>query len=145
MGPQSDLRRDMEKFEMPRLAFPNFPIFSINQLHMKEGIIVSCMIIFRPGCELLVGGHERACHVVREEVSLGGDMKQLDHVIVTDESTSACFWKRLRGNDLPVIIGVCMLVSSDLLSYGRISLSCAEQERVYLPLLLIRPSSYTSG
>ena len=145
MGPQRDLRWNMEKLEVPRLAFPNLPFFCFNQLYLKKSVVVSRMVIFRPGCKFLIGGHERARNIMREEVSLGGNVQKLDHVIVTHQSTTACVRKGLRGDDLPMVIGVRMLVTSNLLPCRRISTSGTKQKRVYSPLLLIRPSSYTNG
>lgn len=78
------------------------------------------MIILLPGCKFLVGGHKWTCDIVREEVSLGGNMQKLNHVVVADESTTARVWKRRRGNDLPVIVDILMSVCGNLLSCERL-------------------------
>jgi hypothetical protein len=69
----------------------------------------------------LVGWHEGAGNVVGHEVGLGGDVQELDHVVVAHEATTACVGKGLRGNDLPVVVYVLMTIPCHLLTCARVS------------------------
>lgn len=73
-------------------------------------------IIDGPGGKLLVGGHERGGDVVSQEIGERVDVKKLDDVFVTDDPTSARVRDLLGRHDLPVVVGIVVRVTRDLLT-----------------------------
>ena len=52
---------------------------------------------------------------LREALALV-DVRTLDHIIVADDATTTGLRKRLGGNDLPVVVGVVVAITGDLLT-----------------------------
>lgn len=97
---------------------------SVVQTQMKQRLVVSTEIVFRPGRELLIGGHERGGDVVCEEERVGVDVQELDHVVVPDDTPSPSFGDGFGGNDLPVVVSVVVAVSRHLLACKASSRDC---------------------
>jgi len=77
---------------------------------------VSAVIIFWPCGELLVCWHQRTCDIMGKKVGLSIDMKQLYDIVMTNDAPTSGFWKRLRWNDFPLIVGVIMTITGNLLT-----------------------------
>jgi hypothetical protein len=57
-----------------------------------------------------------------KEMSVGVHMQKLDDIVVSDDTATAGFWEGLGGNDLPVVVGVIVTISSHLLTCEKVSL-----------------------
>jgi hypothetical protein len=53
---------------------------------------------------------------VGKKVGLSIDVKQLDDIVVTNDATTSSFWKRFCWNDFPMIVGVVMAITGNLLT-----------------------------
>lgn len=116
MGPHGDLGRSVNESKVTRLAFPSLAISAVRQLNIEERVIVSRVIILRPSGELLVCRHKRRSDVVCEEMGLGVDVEEANNVVMADNSSASLLRKGLSGDDLPVVVGVVVAVTRDLLT-----------------------------
>ena len=114
--PHGDLGWDMDQTEVARLALPCISLLTIYEAELEESIVVTRQIIFRPGRELLVGGHERRRDVMCHEVGLRVDVQQLNDVVVVNDTTATSLGQGFGGNNLPIVVGVVMTIASDLLT-----------------------------
>ena len=83
---------------------------------MEERVVVARVVVLRPGSELLVGGHEGRCDIMRQKKSLRVDVQELDDVVVTNYTTTTSLWERLSRDDLPVVVRVLVAITSNLLT-----------------------------
>lgn len=67
------------------------------------------------------------CH----EESLCIDMEELDDVLVTNNATTASFREGFGRDDLPLIVGIIMTISGNLLSYTEVS-HCSSLDNQWL-------------
>ena len=105
----------MHQLEVPRLALPHLIVVPVDQLHVKQRVVVPRDIVLRHGGELLVRRHEWGRDVVREQERVGLDVPELDEVVVAHDAAAALLGERLRRDDLPVVVCVGVRVAGDLL------------------------------
>jgi len=74
------------------------------------------MIILSPSREFLIGRHERGGDIMSEKMRVGINVEQLNSVVMPDDTTAACLWKGFRRDNLPVVVGIIVAVSCDLLA-----------------------------
>ncbi len=53
---------------------------------------------------------------MRKKVCLGVDMQELDDILVSHNSSTTSGWECLGGDNLPVVVGVIMTITSHLLT-----------------------------
>lgn len=121
MRPHRDSGWHMDKPEMTGLALPGITLLSINDIQVEECVIVTGVIVHGMGSEFLVGSHQRRRDIMSQEMSLRVNMKELDDIFVTNNATLASFRECLSGDDLPLVVGVFMPVTCDLLTFTKVS------------------------
>ncbi len=117
MRPQRNSCGYVNETNMARLRLPGLGIHAINNTDFEKSFVITAMLILRNGCELLVSWHQRRRNVMCQKMGLGIDVEKLYNVVVTNNASVARFWQGLSWNDLPMIIGVIMRITSDLLTY----------------------------
>jgi hypothetical protein len=116
VGPERHLGRHVNEPKMSGLASERLSFMCIVHLYLEQGIVVSGGIVDGPGGKFLVGRHERRSDIVRQQVGLRVDMQKLDDIVVTDDTASSAFGDLPGRNDLPVVVGIVVRVTSDLLT-----------------------------
>jgi hypothetical protein len=107
----------MDQPEVTGFALPGLTLMGVDELQVKQCIIMPRMIILGPGREFLVGRHERTRYIVGEEVRLCVHVQKLDNIFVTHNPSATSLGERFSGNNLPVVVGVVMAVTSNLLAW----------------------------
>ena len=117
MSPQSDPGRNVDKLEVAGLALERFILGSVpGQLNSEKRVVMPAVIVLRPGREFLISGHQRRSDIVGQKESVRCHMEELDDVIVADDAATTGFGKGLGRDNAPVVIGVVVAISSDLLT-----------------------------
>lgn len=134
---------------MSTLALHGFAVMCVQHVNLEQSIIVPRHIFTVGPCrEFLIRRHERRCDVVGEQIRIGLLMKQLNNILVSNNPTSTGARNLVSRDDVPLIVGIGMMVTSDLLTCMQGPFSAFDAEQVggrYTPWLLIRPSSYFKG
>lgn len=51
-----------------------------------------------------------------KEMRVGVDVQKLNNVVVPNNTATACFGKGFRRNNLPMVVGIIVAISRDLLT-----------------------------
>jgi hypothetical protein len=116
VGPERYLGRHVNEPKMSGLASERLSFMCIVHLNLEQGIVVSGGIVDGPGGEFLVGRHERRSDIVRQQVGLRVDVEKLDDIVMTDDTASSAVGDLPGRNDLPVVVGIVVRVTGDLLT-----------------------------
>ena len=115
--PKDDLGRHVHELEPASLCLPWLSVVAVDDEDLEVGVVDAAVeVCFGPGGELLVGRGERGGDVVGEQVRVGVDVVQLDHVLVADDPPAARLGELLGREDLPVVVGVVERVAGHLLA-----------------------------
>ena len=106
----------MDNPKVPRLRPQSLPIMSINDVQLEQCVVITRVVVFGPGGDLLVGRHEWRRNVVCEEVRLRADVQELDDVVVADDAPTSSSGECLSRDNLPVVIGIVVPIASNLLT-----------------------------
>lgn len=108
----------MNQFELPALTLEWLAFVCVFHQDLEKGIVVSVggFFIPWPSGELLVGRHEGGSHIMGQEGRVSADVYQLDDIFLSDHSTPASLRQLFSRQDLPVIVGIVVRVTGDLLS-----------------------------
>jgi hypothetical protein len=87
----------------------------IENIDFEKSVIMSRVVVLWPGCEFLICWHERRSDVVGEEKALSSHMKELNDIALADNTAPTCWGQCFGWNDLPVVVGVIVRVSGNLL------------------------------
>lgn len=82
----------------------------------EGGVVRTTIIVLRPRCELLIGGHERARNVVCHKVRLRVDVQQAHDIIVPHNPASTMLRDVVRRFNDPVIVRIVEGIPRDLLA-----------------------------
>lgn len=118
MSPEEDLRREVRKPEMTRERFPSGSIVCVVQLKLEHGIIPPVLIVWADGSEFLVGGHEWRSDIVRDEQTISDDMFELNDIVVSNNPSTTRVGDLFGGDDLPLVVGIVVWVTGNLLTLG---------------------------
>ena len=102
---------------MTTLASEGLSLMGVVHLDLEQGIVVSGSIVDRPGGKFLVGGHERRSDIVRQEIGQRVDVEKLDSIVVANYTASSAGRNLPGRNNLPMVIGVVVRITRDLLAY----------------------------
>lgn len=117
MRPHRHFGGGVYKSEVTRLALQDLRIVAIVDIDVEKCVVVPGVIILRPRRELLVGRHQRRGDIMGEQVRLCVHVQQLDEIAVTHIAAAASLRQRLGRNNLPVIVGIVVPVSRNLLAW----------------------------
>lgn len=119
MSPHGDLGRYVNEFEVGRHGLELALALVVNG-DLEEGVVVAPVVsLLRVySGKLLVGGVVWRCNIMRQKNGIGDLVAQTNDI--TDLDTMASLARQsCGGQDLPVIVGVVVGVSSHLLALGR--------------------------
>ena len=116
MCPHGDFGRNMNQLEMTGLALPGFTGVCLVESQVEESVIPSGVIILRPCSEFLVSCHQRRSNIMSQENGLSVDMKKLDNILVSNNTSTTGLRECLSGNNLPFIVRIFMTVAGNLLT-----------------------------
>lgn len=118
MSPHSNLGGDVNQLEVRRHGLEVAFAFGIH-LDLEHGIIVtrSVSLLHVYGGELLVGRVVWRRDIVCQKHRIGNDVTEANNISNLNALTFSAL-QRLDGQDLPVVIGIVMGVTGDLLSLG---------------------------
>lgn len=114
--PHRNLRRNVDQAEVSGLGLPGVTLLSVHKTQLEERVIVARNVILRPRCEFFVRRHERRRDIVREQQCLRVDVEELEHVVVSNDTSTSGLGESLGRNNLPVVVGVIVSVTGDLLT-----------------------------
>ena len=80
-----------------------------------------------------------------QENGLSVDMKKLDNILVSNNTSTTGLRECLGGNNLPFIVRIIVAVTGNLLPYTESLDGIKPLKKAIKPWLLIRPSSYFKG
>lgn len=89
---------------------------SIHDLELEEGVISPVLVLWADSRKLLVGRHERRGDIVSKKQALSDDMLELDDISVSHDSASTRLGDVPGRDDLPMVVGVVVRVTRDLLA-----------------------------
>ena len=118
VSPHSNLRWDVDEFEVSGHGLE--VTLALVNLDLEQSIVETraSSLVFRNGCEFLVGGVVRRCDVVGKKDGIGDDVAETNDIPNLDALANLA-GQLLHGKDLPVVVGVVMRVSGNLLSLRR--------------------------
>ena len=88
----------------------------VDKCHREECIIMPRVIVFGPCGKFLISRHERRGNIVSKKMRFGIGVQELDDIVMPDDASTACLWKSFRWNDLPVVVGITVTISCNLLT-----------------------------
>jgi hypothetical protein len=106
----------MDKPEVSGFTFPCLPVMTVKEDHCEERIVMSRVIVLGPSSEFLISRHEGGGDVMSEKMRLGIDMQKLNNIVMPDDTATACLGKGFCWNNLPVVVGIGVAISGDLLT-----------------------------
>lgn len=114
--PKGDFGGDVNEFEVARLGPPRLAIVRVgSQLNLEEGIVVAGMVSLGPGGEFLIGWEHGRGNIVGEQVGVGVDVEELNNILVPHNAAATGLRKGFSGDDTPVVVGVVMSITGNLL------------------------------
>lgn len=116
--PQSDPSWNVNQLEQAGKSTELLGSLARLNLELEEGVVVALAIsqFLRDRSELLVGGEEGRRNIVSQEITLGANMAELDNVAVAHALGLRWINQRIAGQDLPLVVGVVVGITSDLLT-----------------------------
>lgn len=116
MSPHGNLAGVVNELEVARDRLENLVLLAMLDSNLKQAIILALAnsIFNRDASKLLVGGVVRRCHVVGEENLVSTNVSEAHQVVVFD--FAARLLVVVHGKNLPVVVGVIVRVTGDLLT-----------------------------
>jgi len=102
---------------MTRFRFPCLVGTTTDKHKLEEGVVVPRMVVLRPSSKFLVGRHQGRGDIVGEEVALCVHVEELEYILVAHNTATSRFRESLGGNNFPVVVGVVVSISSNLLTF----------------------------
>ena len=139
MSPHGNLGWYVNEPEVAGLCFPCLIGVAVDKHKLEEGVIVSGMVVLGPGGEFLVGWHQGGGNIVSKKVALCIDVEKLEYILVAHNTAASCFGQSLGGNNFPVVVGIVVTISGNLLTLRRNQHTCLKD--FFLNLALAANSS----
>jgi len=129
VSPHGYLGWYVKKPEVAGLCFPCLVGAAVDKHKLEEGVVVSGMVVLGPGGEFLVSRHQRGGDIVGKKVTLCIDVEELEYILVAHDTAASCFGQSFGGNNFPVVVGIVVAISSNLLSLRRRNQQTNRKER----------------
>lgn len=119
VSPHGDLAWVVDELEVTRDGLEVLVLLAMLNSDLEESVVLalSVGILNRDSRELLVGGVVGRSDIVREQDLVGTNVPQADQVVVLDDTTQLLVV--VHGKDLPVVVGIVVGVTGDLLALAR--------------------------
>ena len=119
VSPHGDLAWVVDKLEVTGDRLEVLVLLAVLKTNLEEGVLLTLTkgLLGCDSSELLVGRVVRRGNIVREEDLVGTNVAKTDQVVVLDDATKLLVV--VGGPDLPVVVGVVVRVTGNLLALAR--------------------------
>jgi hypothetical protein len=119
VSPHGDLAWVVDELEVTGDRLEVLVLLAVLKTNLEKGVLLTLTkgLLGCDSSELLVGRVVRRGNIVREEDLVGANVAKTDQVVVLDDATKLLIV--VGGPDLPVVVGVVVRVTGNLLALAR--------------------------